>query len=167
MISSGPKRNHRRFAGARSKRSSRPPRLRKRRRACRPASTARRSSMTIRTASELLRDWRASRSRRTFPVSSKRCVRINAVRCMNRFSTACRFTHNYTREETWHLSVGRKVQGGGIGTALAWLIREHGFGTSGFGLKEMGVQSSGVMPSGLFAPTHRTSKPGLMSGSSR
>jgi hypothetical protein len=30
----------------------------------------------------LLRDWRALRSRRTFPTSSKRFVRVNAARLM-------------------------------------------------------------------------------------
>src|SRR5580693_1157446 len=41
--------------------------------------------MTRRTASELLRDWRASRSRRTFPVSSNRFVRVSAARLMDHF----------------------------------------------------------------------------------
>ena len=45
-------------------------------------STAKRSSITRRTASELLRDRRALRSRRTFPTSSKRLVRVNGILLM-------------------------------------------------------------------------------------
>ena len=44
---------------------------------------ARRSSMTIRTASELLRVRSALRSCRTFLVSSTRFVRVNAARLMD------------------------------------------------------------------------------------
>src|SRR5207237_633063 len=75
-------RNHFFFVGARPKTSSGPPSLRRICSAWRPASTARRSSITRLTASELLRDWRALRSRCTFPTSSKRFVRVNAARPM-------------------------------------------------------------------------------------
>jgi len=72
-------RNHLFFVRARPKTSSGPPGLRRFCRTWRPASTARRSSITRLTASELLRDWRALRSRCTFPTSSKRFVRVNAA----------------------------------------------------------------------------------------
>lgn len=60
-----------------------PPLFRNLRKARRPASTARRSLITSRTASELLRDRSALRSRRTFLVSSKRFVRVSATRLMD------------------------------------------------------------------------------------
>src|ERR1700728_2902247 len=70
------------FARARPKTSSGPPSFRKLRSAARPVSTASRSSTARRTASELLRDWRALRRRRIFPVSSRRFVRVNAALLM-------------------------------------------------------------------------------------
>lgn len=70
---------HRLFVAARPKTSSGPPSLRRSRRAWRPASTARRSLITRRTASELLADPRALRSRRTLAVSSRRLVRVSAT----------------------------------------------------------------------------------------
>src|SRR5208282_4996168 len=75
----GGQRNHRFFAGARPKTSSGPPSFLRLRRASRPVSTASRSSTTRRTASELLRDWRALRSRRIFPTSSKGRGRVLAA----------------------------------------------------------------------------------------
>src|SRR6516165_1100842 len=83
--------NHDFFAGARPKTSAGPPSLRRFLRARRPASTARRSSITSRTASELLRDWRALRSRWTFLTSSKRFVRVNAALLTDTLQCVCSF----------------------------------------------------------------------------
>lgn len=73
-----------------------------------------------------------------------------------------------TKRTSHHISQFRVLgQGGGIGIGFrVSLTPVHGSVASGFGLKEKGAQSSGLMPSGLFAPTHRTIKSGLMSGSS-
>ena len=81
------KRTHRQwihllFVTVRPKTSSGPPSLRSSRRAWRPDSVARRSLIARRTASELLGDPRALRSRRTLSVSSRRLVRVSATLLM-------------------------------------------------------------------------------------
>jgi len=53
--------------------------------------------MTSRTASELLRDWRALRSRWTFPTSSKRLVRVKTA-LLTIFLQVCRIKSDYTQQ---------------------------------------------------------------------
>jgi hypothetical protein len=82
--------------GARPKTSSGPPSSRRVRKAPRPVSTASRSSITRRTASELLREWRVLRSCWTLADSSKRLVRVNAL--LMAISQVCMSKLDYTHQ---------------------------------------------------------------------
>jgi len=81
-------------AGARPKTSSNPPSSLNSRSAFKPFSAFNMSSMSRRTASELLRDRNTLRRRRTLPVSRRRFVRVSRLQFI--ITPVCNNIHEYT-----------------------------------------------------------------------